>query len=132
MSHQRRGLGQTGEELAVQALIDAGLSIIERNWRCASGELDIVATENAVDYTLGGQVAPWLVFVEVRTRRGFRHGTALESVDQRKQNKLKEVAHHYVQEHEWNGAWRIDVVGVQMDGSGRLLSIDHVRHAVQG
>lgn len=132
MSEQRRSLGQTGENLAAQTLIDAGLTIIQRNWRCSAGELDIVAQENAPDFTQGGEIAPWMVFVEVRTRRGSRFGTALQSVTPRKQRKLQEVALHYIQQHEWKGAWRIDVVGVQMDPSGRLLAVDHIRNAVSG
>ncbi len=132
MSDQRRGLGQTGEDLAMQKLVDAGLTIIERNWRCSVGELDIVAQEDAPDFTQGGEIAPWMVFVEVRTRRGDTYGTALQSITSRKQRKLQEVAQHYVQQNEWMGAWRIDVVGVQMDRSGRLLAIDHIRHAVSG
>lgn len=132
MSEQRRALGQTGENLATQALLDAGLTIIQRNWRCTAGELDIIAQESAPDYSQGGKVAPWLVFVEVRTRRGDRYGTALQSITLQKQQKLIEVAEHYVQQHGWQGAWRIDVVGVQMDQSGRLLAVEHIRHAVSG
>jgi putative endonuclease len=68
--------------------------------------------------------------VEVRTRRGFAYGAALESITPRKAAKMREVAHHYVQALGWNGPWRIDVVGIQMDVQGRLLSIEHIRHAV--
>ena len=126
----RRGLGDRGEELAAQALLEAGLTLRERNWRCAAGELDIVAMEEGPDFTQDGRLVPWLVAVEVRTRRGTRFGTALQSVTPRKQRKLREVAEHYVKQSGWTGPWRIDVVAVQMDRRGRLIAIDHLRHAV--
>lgn len=126
----RRALGAAGEEIAARALQDAGLVIVGRNWRCATGELDIIATDRAPDYTVGGAIATWLVAVEVRTRRGSAYGTALEAVDLRKQAKLREVASAYVQSADWTGPWRIDVVAVQMDARGRLQSVDHIRNAV--
>ena len=43
----------------------------------------------------------------------------------------REVARHYVQATNWAGPWRIDVVAVQMDGNGRLLAVEHIRHAVR-
>ncbi len=126
----RRGLGRKGEELAANAISAAGLRIVERNWRCPNGEIDIVAHDRAPDYSLGGEEATWLVIVEVRTRRGQAFGTALQAVDGKKQAKLRQVAAHYVQANEWTGPWRIDVVAVQMDSHGRLESVDHIRNAV--
>jgi putative endonuclease len=126
----RKQLGNAGEEMATRALQKAGLTVIERNWRCKEGEIDIVAYETAPDYARGGELGCWLVLVEVRTRRGLAFGTALESITPRKAAKMRQVAHRFVQEQGWSGPWRIDVVGIQMDGQGRLLAIDHVRHAV--
>jgi len=127
----RRKLGTAGEEMAVKALVEAGLTIVARNWRCAAGELDIVAQENALDYVRGGVVL-WRVLVEVRTRRGTQYGTALQSVTARKQQKLRELAQHYIQQEQWHGPWRIDVVAVQMDHAGLLQAVEHIRHAVGG
>jgi len=126
----RKELGRAGEEMALRTLQEAGLTIVGCNWRCSVGEIDIIAEELALDYVRG---APnqWLVLVEVRTRRGLRYGTALESITPRKAAKLRQVAHYYVQASGWDGPWRIDVVGIQMDGQGRLLSIQHIRHAVR-
>jgi putative endonuclease len=128
----RRRLGDTGERLAVQALETAGLTVLTRNWRCAVGEIDIVAQEQAPDFTVSGAIVPWCVLVEVRTRRGSGYGTALQSLTARKQAKLREVAEHYVRDTAWSGPWRIDVVAVQMDSQGRLLAVEHIRHAVTG
>ncbi|RIK34932.1 MAG: YraN family protein [Chloroflexi bacterium] len=128
----RRRLGDTGEALAVQTLEASGLIVITRNWRCPAGEIDIVAQEPAPDFTSGGLVVPWLVLVEVRTRRGDLFGTARQSLTPRKQTKLREVAGHYIQTQGWRGPWRIDLVAVQMDRQGRLIAIEHIRHAVTG
>ena len=127
----RKQLGRAGEEMAQRTLQEAGLTILTRNWRCAEGELDIVAQERAPDYVRGGEICDWLVLVEVRTRRGLAYGTALASITPRKAAKLRQVSHRYVQATGWSGPWRIDVVGIQMDGQGRLLAVDHLRHAVQ-
>ena len=128
----RRRLGDMGETLAVQTLEKAGLLILARNWRCPAGELDIIAQETAVDYVNSGAPVPWLVLVEVRTRRGDRFGTAQQSITPRKQAKLRQVAAYYVQASTWPGPWRIDVVAVQMDTIGKLIAIEHIRHAVTG
>ncbi len=129
-NNDRQKLGATGETLAARHLQDAGLTVLARNWRCTAGELDIIAQENAPDYSAGGAVLPWLVLVEVRTRRGNRYGTALQSVTPRKAAKVREVAAHYVQSVGWTGPWRVDVVAVQMDRQGHLMAIEHIRHAV--
>ncbi len=126
----RKQLGRAGEMMAERTLQAAGLTIFARNWRCAEGELDIVAQERAPDYVHGGELCDWLVLVEVRTRRGLAYGTALESITPRKAAKLRQVSQRYVQATGWTGPWRIDVVGVQMDAQGRLLTIEHIRHAV--
>lgn len=130
--HARRRLGDTGETLAVQTLTTAGLTILARNWRCEAGEIDIVAQETGPDFTVDAAQTVWLVLVEVRTRRGNAYGTAIQSITPRKAAKLREVAAHYVQSAGWPGPWRIDVVAVQMDTGGRLLAIEHIRHAVTG
>lgn len=132
MSDPRRGLGRRGEAIAAQMLEAAGMNIVARNWRCAGGEIDLVAQEIAPDYSQGGQAAPWLVIVEVRTRRGLAFGSALASVTPRKQARLAAVGAAYVQAVAWEGPWRIDVVAIQMDATGRIQTIEHIRHAVNG
>lgn len=95
--------------------------IRERNWRCSLGEVDIVAKDGGC-----------LVFVEVRTRRGKEYGTPEESVTQAKQTKLIEVAQTYLQEHSWQGDWRIDVVAVEMNPRGKLRRMGLIKNAVTG
>ncbi len=99
----RRSLGRKGEDMAVDALRHVDLQVIDRNWRCTVGEIDIIAQEQAPDFSQGGLMATWLVIVEVRTRRGYSHGSAKDAVDRRKQSKLRQVATTYVQETGWQG-----------------------------
>ena len=128
----RKALGRAGEEMAARLLEEVGLVIVARNWRCAQGELDLVAHERAPDYSTGGEMATWLVVVEVRIRRGLRFGTALASVTPVKQAKVRTAAEAYVQATGWQGPWRIDVVAIQLDGQGHLIEKSHLRHAVTG
>ncbi|MGL4648491.1 MAG: YraN family protein, partial [Caldilineaceae bacterium] len=126
-SDPRRALGAAGEAMAARALEQAGLRILERNWRCTGqglpGEIDLVAEEIAPDLTAGGMPVPWRVVVEVRTRRGSTYGTALQSVTETKARRLRALGAAWVQERDWQGPWRIDVVAIQMDASGRLLEM---------
>lgn len=127
-------MGAAGEEMAVRRLVEAGMTIITRNWRCAdrslSGEIDIVAEESAPDFVHGGVVVPWRVLVEVRTRRGDDYGTALQSVTPQKAQRMRNLAAAWVQSEAWRGPWRIDVVAIQMDSRGVLRSVEHLRGAV--
>jgi putative endonuclease len=117
----RRKLGQLGEELAVAQLRKRGYVVEERNYRCPRGEIDVVARDGAC-----------LVFVEVRTRQGREYGSPEESITPAKQAKLIELAQTYVQENNWEGDWRIDVVAVEMSRAGKLLRVEIVQNAVGG
>lgn len=132
MGGDRKTTGAAGEAIAVQTLLDAGLAIVERNWRCPLGELDIVAEEFGTDFAGGVENARWLVLVEVRTRSSTGRGNALAAFPPGKQAKLREVAGFYVQEKEWRGPWRIDAVAVQLNRAGQVLWVEHIRHAVGG
>jgi putative endonuclease len=117
----RQRLGRLGEDLAVRQLGAQGYDILARNWRCREGELDIVA-----------QDGEWLVFVEVRTRRGTAAGSPEESITAAKQERLLTLGEIYVDAHDWPGDWRIDVVAVELSLEGKLLRIDHYENAISG
>jgi len=80
-----RTAGQGGETRATALLTREGYTIVERNYRCSLGELDIVARDGDV-----------LAFVEVRSRADSEHGHAAEAVDTRKQAQVARVAMHYI------------------------------------
>ena len=112
-----KALGQKGEELVVAYLERSGYTILERNWRCERGELDIVAKEGSV-----------LVFVEVKTRRSTRCGTAQEAVDARKQKKLRHLAHQFIHTTSTTAAqYRFDVVAVNVNATENTVT--HIRNA---
>jgi putative endonuclease len=109
-------LGRRGEQLAVEHLQRAGLRILDRNWRCADGEIDIVAAERRA-----------LVICEVKTRSGVRYGTPLEAITRQKRNRLRRLAIRWLVAHGiLFDEIRIDVVGVLRSESGEF-SVDHVR-----
>jgi ribonuclease HII len=122
MPRGTRRLGQLGEQLAAQHLDEQGYVICEKNYRCAVGEVDIVA--------LDGEC---LAFVEVRTRKSKRFGSPEESITTAKKQKLIEVAQTYLQEHESLPLdWRIDVVSVQLSSQGKLGRLELIKNAVEG
>jgi putative endonuclease len=110
-------VGRAGEALAEAYLTRAGCRAIARNFRCRVGEIDLVVVDGET-----------IVFVEVRTRRGARCGTPLESVDGRKQARVGRVARYFLGLHGWGDRIvRFDVVGVRLDTD--TPTIDHVRGA---
>jgi putative endonuclease len=98
----RRALGEYGERLAERYLRDRGLAVVDRNWRCARGEIDLVVRDGDC-----------LVFCEVKTRRTERFGSPVEAVDRRKAARLRRLASAWLQAHEEHpGRIRIDVIGI--------------------
>ena len=121
MPRSRAGLGNRGEELARRFLADKGFNILETNYRCRRGEVDIVARS-------GDE----LVFVEVRTRSGNAFGSPEESVTEGKARRLADTAQTFLQEREMEeAAWRIDLVAVRVDSRGNA-EISHLENAVEG
>ena len=122
MTQQRRRLGQQGEQLAVERLASLGYEIVDRNYRCPAGELDVVAR----------QAGSW-VFVEVRTRRSRSFGTPEESLTSRKRAHLIAAAQHYLQAHAaLDSDWRIDAVAIVFSTNGGLERFDIIENAVTG
>jgi putative endonuclease len=115
-SDDRRALGDYGEQLAARYLHDRGATVLDRNWRCEHGELDLVAQEG-----------DWLVFCEVKTRRSVRFGAPVEAITWRKAARLRRLACAWLQAHEVRGGRiRIDVIGIVRPAHGPAL----VRHLV--
>jgi putative endonuclease len=114
---QRAALGAYGERLAVRALESSGLSVLDRNWRCPVGEIDIVAG-----------CADLLVVCEVKTRRGDRYGSPLDAITAEKADRL----------YRLGAAWavancrpyrrlRVDVIAVRLSrGSRRVEHVEGV------
>jgi putative endonuclease len=110
--------GRLGEDLAAAHLTGQGLVVLERNWRCDLGELDIVARDGDA-----------LVVCEVKTRSSRRFGDPLEAVTPAKATRLRRLAARWVAEHQVRPHQiRIDLVGIVLGPGGP--EIDHVRGAV--
>jgi putative endonuclease len=109
-------LGREGEQAAVDYLKGCGYRILDRNWRGAAGELDIVAVERHV-----------LVACEVKTRSGTGYGTPLEAVSVAKRRRLRQLAVAWLSAHGIRfDRIRIDVLGLVRDPAGGF-TIEHVR-----
>lgn len=114
----RQEIGRLGEIAAAEYLEKNGYDIIERNWRCRSGEIDLIAKK-----------AKQYIFVEVRTRRRSKYdegkaslsfGTPFESVDLRKQYQVRQVASVFLHQRKLRDVpLRFDVISVLLDQAKR-------------
>src|SRR5690606_26585998 len=121
MTYASQAVGAYGERLAVRHLVQAGLVVLDRNWRTDAGEIDIIARDGDV-----------LVFCEVKTRRGVGFGTPAAAAVPSKVARLRRLA------AEWRGKARVRPREVRFDvGEGvsprrGAPRITHIRGAVRG
>ncbi|MER5910062.1 YraN family protein [Streptomyces sp. NPDC001982] len=114
----RSALGKYGEDLAARRLSEAGMTVLERNWRSGrSGEIDIVARDGDV-----------LVVCEVKTRRGGAYEHPMAAVTPDKASRLRDLAERWIQTHGGAppGGVRIDLVGVLVPDRGAPV-VEHAR-----
>lgn len=106
--------------MAASHLLRQGYRIVARNWRCRSGEIDIIAERGEE-----------LIFVEVRTRRlTGNYGTAAESVHSRKQRQVRETAQVYLYRCKaYDKLVRFDVIAVEFDKDGSFYRVKHFPRA---
>ena len=116
---KNRDVGILGERIAQDFLRQNGYRIIETNYRCPEGEIDVVARHGDS-----------LVFVEVRTKRSRQFGSPEESITPIKKERLRLVAARYREDHDdLPEQWRIDVVVVELD-RGKPARIELIENAV--
>lgn len=113
----RGQIGALGEALAAEYLTAKGLRIVERNWRCRYGELDIIACDD---------IPATVIFIEVKTRTGDGFGGLAHAVTPAKVRRLRRLAGLWLagQDRNWAGL-RIDMVGVRI-GRQRTPEIIHL------
>ena len=117
---KRRDTGILGEKLAKDFLKKRGYRILETNYRCPEGEIDIVAKHK-----------DFLVFIEVRTKKSLEFGSPEESITPAKKERMKATAAYYQQtHHDLPPLWRIDVVAVELNQKGKLSRIELIENAV--
>lgn len=119
---KRRDTGIQGEKIARDFLKKRGYHILDTNYRCPQGEIDIIARHK--DY---------LAFIEVRTKRSLNFGSPEESITRTKKERLKTTALQYRQSHRnLPPLWRIDVVAIELDEKGKPSRIELIDNAVGG
>lgn len=101
VDRSRQALGAWAERRAVQWYIDSGYEVLDRNWRCQSGELDLVVSRDDE-----------IVFCEVKSRRSNAFGSAAEAVNIRKQRRIRKLAAEWLRTHDRHGRLRFDVAAV--------------------
>jgi len=117
MTMERISKGRLGEDAAATFLTKEGYKIVERNFRCPLGEIDIVAVDKGV-----------LVFVEVKTRSSNKFGLPEEAVNRRKQHQMAKTAQFYISRKKlFNSPARFDVVAVIL--SGEKIEVRVIRNA---
>lgn len=115
MTSEKKRIGERGEDAAAAYLERAGMTVVERNWRCPAGEIDIIA--------LDGQA---LVLCEVKTRRTVAKGTPEDAVTPAKQRKYATLAASYVQKAGIEPAEvRFDVISILVVAEDRALLRHH-------
>ena len=118
MTRTTDAVGAYGERVAQQRLVEAGMVVLDRNWRCATGELDLVALDAGV-----------IVFCEVKTRRGDAYGRPAEAIRPDKVRRLRRLATRWLAESEVRPRdLRFDVVEVLPQARGATL-VEHIRAA---
>ena len=117
---KRKVVGELGESIAREYLQKKGYQIIETNFRCREGEIDIIARDKN-----------YLTFVEVRTRKSSGFGTPEESINAAKKEKLTSLAFAYLQTHRKSPSlWRFDVVAVELNQDGQVSRINLIQDAI--
>ena len=108
--------GEHAEQQALDFLLDQGLRLLGRNYRCKNGELDLIMRENRT-----------IVIVEVRFRSSERYGGAEESITKRKQSRIIAATQHYIMNNKINSAIRFDVVAIT-----NRQHVNWIKNAFQG
>lgn len=117
--NQKSSVGQKGETLACEYLMEKGMKIVERNCRTRFGEIDIIASSGDI-----------FVFVEVKTKSSKFYGNPEEMINQKKRQKLIRLAHSYLQSKEiQDPLFRIDIISVMIEGE--KTEIKHFENAIE-
>lgn len=116
----RQEAGQAAESAAADYLLNRGYTLISRNWRCRSGEIDLIMEDGTT-----------LVFIEVRSRTApSRYGTAVEAISPRKCRQVRATASVYLRMHNVdNRPVRFDVAAVTFGPGGEVVELRYLPNA---
>lgn len=107
---QTSHLGQKGEDMACSYLENKGFVLVQKNFRCRKGEVDLIMKDGEI-----------LVFIEVKYRRSLHFGSPFEAIDIKKQEKLLDVSRYYLYTQAYKGPLRFDAVGIQKHANGHRI-----------
>lgn len=114
----KRKIGNLGEEIACNYLVNSGMEVIERNYHYGHGEIDIICKENET-----------IVFVEVKYRKSFKYGDPELAITRSKQRQIRKIAEAYLYEKNiFNVPCRIDVITI-LHESGKEPVLNHFKDA---
>lgn len=117
----RQDTGSLGEKLARDFLKKKGHKIVESNFHCRWGEIDIITKQK-----------DFLVFVEVRARTNRNFGTPEESITSGKKRRVKTAALRYLQQLDKPPKqWRIDVIVMEINEAGKAIRTEHIENAIE-
>ena len=117
---KRRDVGILGEKLAREHLKKRGYHILETNYRCPEGEIDIIARDKDC-----------LAFIEVRSKTSTEFGSPEESITKAKMQRLVSASSYFRQTHDrLPPSWRIDVVAVELNRKGKPSRIELIKNAI--
>jgi putative endonuclease len=117
----RKDTGDLGEQLARQHLKKKGYRILETNYRCRMGEIDIVAMHKGC-----------LVLVEVRTKGNPEYGSPEESITREKALHMERTAEFYRQEHPRIAEnWRVDLIAIELDPDGKVKRLEQLESVLE-
>ncbi len=111
--------GKSGEEMAEKYLCTSGYEIVATNFFSRFGEIDIIAMKDGK-----------LIFVEVKTRKSTLFGEPAEAFTYKKRIKIIKTGLYFLNSSRQNlpSAWRIDFIGIKLDGRGKLKEIEHIKN----
>ncbi len=112
-----KNIGRFGEKLAEKYLVKNNYKIVEKNFRCKFGEIDIVAFYKKE-----------LIFIEVKTRTNNKYGTGINSIDKNKEKHLYKTAEYYLYNKKINIGIRIDAIEITLNKG--LVSIKHYKNII--
>lgn len=117
--YYKQETGKSGEELASQYLEKQGYKILDRNFNCHQGEIDIIAKDKDE-----------IVFIEVKTRTNKKYGFASEAVNENKQKHLLRAIKYYIYTKKYENSFiRIDVIEVYIKNDE--ININHIKQAIE-
>lgn len=113
--NQKQLLGKYGEDLAANYLIDRGYKIIERNWRCSIGEIDLIAEDKAQ-----------IVFIEVKTRSSTDFGHPLEAITAKKVLRMQRLVCAWcADKNKVGSSVRLDAISVLVRSGS--VAVEHLK-----